>query len=107
VLARLPADAPVPFRAAVAYGVVTPLQARVPLLMLLAGLDDVSWTWACQALVKQLPDGFPVEVRLYPAARHAFDVPELPPLMPWGTIRRRRLPRGRRSSGSWAASRPA
>jgi dienelactone hydrolase len=87
-IARLPGDAPAPFRAAVAYypecyGVVMPLQARVPLLMLLGGQDDVSWTWACQDLVKRLPAGFPVEVRLYPAARHAFDVAELPPLLLW------------------------
>jgi dienelactone hydrolase len=24
-----------------------------------------------------------VEILLYPQARHAFDVPELPPLLPW------------------------
>jgi dienelactone hydrolase len=87
-IARLPADTPAPFRAAVAYypecyGVAWPLQVRVPLLMLLAGLDDVSWTWACQDLIKRLPDGFPAEVRVYPNARHAFDVAELPPLLPW------------------------
>ena len=33
--------------------------------------------------LKRLPGDFPVEVRLYPQARHAFDVPELPPLLPW------------------------
>ena len=87
-IARLPVDAPPPFRAAVAYypecyGVVVPLQVRVPLLMLLAGLDDVSWTWACRDLIKGLPAGYPVAVRLYPNARHAFDVPELPSLLPW------------------------
>jgi dienelactone hydrolase len=87
-IARLSVDAPPPFRAAIAYypecyGVVAPLRASVPLLMLLAGQDDVSWTWACQDLVKRLPAGFPIEVRLYPAARHAFDVPELPPLLRW------------------------
>ena len=92
-IARLPVDAPPPFRAAIAYypecyGVVMPLQVRVPLLMLLAGLDEASWTWACPDLVKRLPAGYLVEVRLYPAARHAFDVPELPPLLerPGGPI---------------------
>jgi len=87
-IASLPVDAPPPFRAAIAYypecyGVTMPLRVRVPLLMLLAGLDDVSWTWACQDLVKRLPRDFPVEVRLYPQARHAFDVPELPPALSW------------------------
>lgn len=92
-IARLPADAPAPFRAAIAYypecyGVVPPLQTRVPLLMLLAELDDVSWIWACQELVKRLPGDYPIEVRLYPQARHAFDVPELPAVLKWrgGTL---------------------
>jgi dienelactone hydrolase len=85
-IAELPADAPAPFRAAVAYypecyGVGTPWQARVPLLMLLGGLDEVSPARVCQELVRRLASDLPIEVRVYPAARHAFDVPELPPLL--------------------------
>ena len=92
-IARLPVDAPPPFRAAVAYypecyGVVMPLQVKVPLLMLLAEQDEVSWPWACRDLVNRLPATYPVEVRVYPGARHAFDAPELPPLLrrPGGPI---------------------
>jgi dienelactone hydrolase len=86
-VAALPGDRPPPFRAAVAYyprcyGIQTPWQARVPLLMLLAELDDLSSAWACQELVKRLAGAAPlIEVRVYPNARHAFDVPELPALL--------------------------
>jgi dienelactone hydrolase len=85
-IASLPAGAPAPFRAAVAYypecyGIGTPWHATVPLLMLLGGLDDYSPVRACEELVNRLGDGLPIEVRLYPDARHAFDVPELPPLL--------------------------
>ena len=84
-IARLAAGAPVPFRAAVAYypecyGVGTPWQAKVPLLLLLAGQDDYSPTRACQELIERVGRDFPIEVRLYPSARHGFDVAEFPPL---------------------------
>ena len=92
-IAGLPVDAPPPFRAAVAYypecyGITWPLQVRVPLLMLLGEHDEVSWPWACRDLANRLPSTYPVEVRVYPGARHAFDVPELPPLLrrPGGPI---------------------
>ena len=85
-LAALPGDQPPPFRFAVAYyprcyGIQTPWKAKVPLLMLLAELDDLSSAWACQELVKRLDSAPPIEVRVYPNARHAFDVPELPALL--------------------------
>ena len=82
-IAALPADAPAPFQKAVAYypvcyGIETPWKTSVPLLMFLGGLDDMSPAWACQDLAKRLP---PFEIRLYPAARHAFDVPDLPSML--------------------------
>jgi dienelactone hydrolase len=84
-IAALPAGPGAPFRRAVAYypvcwGVRTPWPVEIPLLMLLAGRDEVSSTPACQDLVKRLGNGQPIEVRVYPDARHAFDVPDLPPL---------------------------
>lgn len=45
------------------------------------GLDDVSSAWACKELVKRLSGDLFIEVRLYPDARHAFDVPEFPPML--------------------------
>jgi len=92
MIAGLPAGAPPPVRAAVAYYpecyVATPWEARIPLLMLLAGQDELSSTPACQDLVKRLGASQPIEVRVYPDARHAFDVPDLPPLLrrPGGAI---------------------
>jgi dienelactone hydrolase len=85
VIAALPAGAAAPFRKAVAYYpecyMGTPWEARVPLLMLLGGKDDVSSTRACQELAKRLGGDVPVEVHVYPEARHAFDVPDLPPFV--------------------------
>lgn len=91
-IAALPAGRPAPFRRAIAYypvcsGIHTPWPVRIPLLMLLAGRDEVSSTFLCQDLVTRLGPGQPIDVRVYPDARHAFDVPELPPLT--------RLPNGR------------
>ena len=84
-IAALPTGPAAPFRRAVAYypvcwGVRTPWPVEIPLLMLLAGRDEVSSTPACQDLVKRLGNGQPIEIRVYPDARHAFDVPDLPPL---------------------------
>lgn len=86
VIAALPAGATPPFRAAVAYypecyGVGPPWNVKIPLLMLLAGKDDLSSTWACEELVKRLGGDVPLELRVYPEARHAFDVPDLPPFV--------------------------
>jgi dienelactone hydrolase len=62
----------------VCYGIETPWKTSVPPLTFLEGLDDMSPAWACQDLAKRLP---PFEIRLYPAARHAFDVPDLPSML--------------------------
>ena len=79
-----PADA-APFQRAVAFYPVCrdirPWKAPVPVLMLLGALDDVAPADACQSLVKKVPAGTPVDVHIYPEARHAFDTPELPPVM--------------------------
>jgi dienelactone hydrolase len=87
-IAALPGDGPAPFQRVVAYypvcyGIGTPWQAMVPLLILLGGQDDLSPASACQRLVERLGANPSIEIRLYPAARHAFDVPELPPLLRW------------------------
>jgi dienelactone hydrolase len=82
-IGKLPAGRPAPFRRAIAYypvcwGVDTPWPTKVPLLMLLAGRDELSSTPLCQELVGRLGEQ-PIEVHVYPDARHAFDVPDLPP----------------------------
>src|SRR5262249_56861749 len=92
-IAELPGDRPPPFQRAIAYypacwAIGTPWQSKVPLLMLLAGRDEVSSNRACTELVTRLGVDQPIEVRMYPDARHAFDVPDLPPLLrrPGGAI---------------------
>jgi len=92
-IGALPGDRPAPFQRAIAYypacwTIATPWRSRVPVLMLLAGRDEVSSNVACVELVKRVGEGYPIEVRVYPEARHAFDVPDLPPLLqrPGGPI---------------------
>lgn len=90
-LATLRSDEPASFRAAVFYPYcrgLTPWMAKVPVLMLLGGLDEVTPAQECQGVVKRLATGTPVEVRLYPEARHGFDADELPPMTtyPGGVI---------------------
>jgi dienelactone hydrolase len=92
MIADLPAGAPPPVRAAVAYYpecyVATPWAVRIPLLLLLAGQDELSSTPACQELVHRLGESQAIQVKVYPQARHAFDVPDLPALLrrPGGAI---------------------
>jgi dienelactone hydrolase len=85
-IGALPGDRPAPFRRAIAYypvcyGIDTPWPAKAPLLMLLAGQDELARPSACQDLVKRLGSDQPILVRVYPSARHAFDVTDLPPLI--------------------------
>lgn len=85
----LPASGPAPFRRVIAYypecyGVGSPWPVKVPVLMLLAGKDEVSPARVCQELVTRAGNGQPIEVHVYPEARHAFDVAELPPLLQRG-----------------------
>ena len=87
-IGELPDDRPAPFQRAIAYypacwTVRTPWRSKVPLLVLLAGRDDVSSNVACTELLKRVGEYHPIQVRMYPEARHAFDVRELPPLLPW------------------------
>ena len=66
---------------------VRPWTGTTPVLMLLAGDDDVAPGDACEELVQRSAPS-PVKVVLYSGAPHAFDVSELPPRMtyPFGTI---------------------
>lgn len=83
-LSEIRADQPAPFRVAVVYYPVCrdipAWKTKIPVLMLLGALDDVTPPQLCEDLVKRVPKGHPVEVRLYPEARHAFDASEVPPI---------------------------
>lgn len=89
VLASLAASAPnqtPPFNAGAAfYPVCAGLQswkANVPVLLLLAALDDIAPPAPCHTLVRSVGPAAPVVVHVYPNARHSFDVSDLPPVAP-------------------------
>lgn len=60
---------------------VSPWKTKVPVLMLLAGEDNVNPNMACQEAAKKnaIPDA--VKIVVYSGAQHAFDMSELPPKM--------------------------
>jgi dienelactone hydrolase len=65
-----------------------PWKSAIPVLMLLAGADDVAPGDACEHVVKRLATPSSVKIVLYSGAQHAFDVSELPAKMTYqfGTI---------------------
>jgi dienelactone hydrolase len=67
---------------------VRPWQSATPVLMLLAGDDDVAPGKACQDAVRKNATPAAVKTVVYPGALHAFDVAELPARTqyPSGTI---------------------
>jgi len=75
-----------PFRAAAAFYPVCrglqPWKTHVPVLVLLAGLDDIAPPAPCQELGRSVGSTYPVEVRTYPEALHSFDMSDLPAKMP-------------------------
>lgn len=74
------------FNAAAAfYPVCDGLRAwktRVPALILLGGRDDIAPPTSCQVLVRSVGSDSPVEVRMYPDARHSFDSSDLAAVVP-------------------------
>jgi dienelactone hydrolase len=74
-------------RAVVYYPVcrgVRAWKAETPILMLLAGDDDVAPAKACQDAVRVNAKPETVRIVVYPGAHHAFDVSELPPRRKYG-----------------------
>ena len=67
---------------------VRPWKPTIPVLMLLAGKDDVAPGKKCQAAVKKNAAPEAVKIVTYPDAYHAFDVSGLPAKTqyPFGTI---------------------
>jgi dienelactone hydrolase len=59
-------------------------KAETPVLMLLAGDDDVAPPKACQDVVGANAKPETVRIVVYPGAHHAFDVSELPARMKYG-----------------------
>jgi dienelactone hydrolase len=65
-----------------------PWKTTTPVLMLLAGADDVAPGDLCEEVVKNNASPKAVKIVLYSGAQHGFDVSELPPKMTdrFGTI---------------------
>ena len=65
-----------------------PWRSVTPVLMLLAGADDVAPGDACEELAKRSVTPHAVRIVIYSGAHHAFDVSDLPPKMTYqgGTI---------------------
>jgi dienelactone hydrolase len=90
-LSEYPAEQ-LPFSRAIIYypdcRTVRPWKSRLPVLMLLAGEDDVAPGKRCQQAVQGSAVSEAVKIVVYPGAQHGFDVSELPPKMkyPAGTI---------------------
>jgi dienelactone hydrolase len=55
-----------------------PWTATLPILMLLAGDDDITPAKLCQEVVKRTAGSTAVKIVVYAGAQHAFDVSELP-----------------------------
>lgn len=79
---------PLPFtRAAVFYPdcrALEPLKITVPVLMLLGAEDDMTPSRLCEDVSRRSTPPGMVTTVVYPEARHAFDVPELPAKMRYG-----------------------
>ncbi len=67
---------------------VRPWKVKVPVLMLLAGEDDVAPGKPCRQAAEKSATPDVVKIVLYPGALHGFDVSDLPPRMkyPAGTL---------------------
>ena len=59
-------------------GGLQPWQSRIPVLMLLAGSDQITPPSECRRVVDRLEGAASVEVHSYPDAHHGFDVQDLP-----------------------------
>ena len=86
-LARSGASPPGFSRAVVYYPdcrALEPWETPTPVLMLLGGEDDMTPARLCQEAVTRVATPAAVKVVVYPGARHAFDVPDLPAAMKLG-----------------------
>jgi dienelactone hydrolase len=59
-------------------------ESSLPLLMILAGSDDIALPGVCDTLVQSLPNHTNVQVLNYPGARHGFDLTEGPEVLSVG-----------------------
>ncbi|HYE90648.1 MAG TPA: dienelactone hydrolase family protein [Terriglobales bacterium] len=75
-----------PFSRAIVYYPLcasVPWRANIPVLMLLAGDDDVTAPEPCEAAARAMGRASPVKVVRYAGALHGFDMSTLPARMPY------------------------
>jgi dienelactone hydrolase len=61
-----------------------PLTSRVPLLMLLGGADDIALLSECEDVVEETGASSRISVRIYPGARHGYDISDAPAVVDIG-----------------------
>ena len=61
-----------------------PWATKIPVLLLLGEIDDITPPERCDAIVARLPDTARAEVRHFEGARHGFDFTEGPAALPIG-----------------------
>ena len=59
-------------------------KSTLPVLMILAGADDIALPSVCNTLIQSLPDSTDVHVQIYEGARHGFDFTEGPTILSVG-----------------------
>ncbi len=80
-LASLRQDKSPPLQAAAVYYPICqwlrPWRVRIPALLLLGELDEITPPGPCKDLVNRVPGESPTKLRIYPSAHHSFDIPGL------------------------------
>lgn len=65
-------------------GGIEPIDAQIPLLMLLGAADDIADPGECQELVARSPSRTLITSRIYEGARHGFDIESAPEVLDIG-----------------------
>jgi dienelactone hydrolase len=86
-LASIPDKDPEPFQAAALFYPpcqgVEPWRANVQILMLLGEQDNLTPPAFCVELIRRVANPSAVEIQTYKAARHGFDISDLPEVAPY------------------------
>jgi len=86
-LASIPDKDPMPFQAVALFYPgcehIEPWRANVRVLMLLAEIEDFHPPELCVELARRVANPSAVEVQTYRAARHGFDISDLPEVAPY------------------------
>lgn len=62
----------------------TDLTVSIPILMLLGGADDIAKPASCEKLARTATVKDQIQLKIYPGARHGFDIEKAPPIIDVG-----------------------